>query len=63
MGMCDLKNEPHGQAAWHSNNPIYDWDTAAVKCGNAILVTPPPPSPRGSCQQPHWQRILRFYSS
>lgn len=34
---ADLKNEPHGQASWGTNNPKTDWRLAAERAGNAIL--------------------------
>lgn len=33
----DLKNEPHGNASWGSNNNSTDWNKAAERIGNAIL--------------------------
>lgn len=36
--LCFRRNECHGAAAWRSGNALYDWDKAAVRCGNAILV-------------------------
>jgi aryl-phospho-beta-D-glucosidase BglC (GH1 family) len=42
----DLENEPHGKwqdtkATWGTGNPLSDWNTAAEKCGNAILKENP----------------------
>jgi aryl-phospho-beta-D-glucosidase BglC (GH1 family) len=42
----DLNNEPHGKAkdggaTWGAGNPATDWNTAAQKCGNAILAVNP----------------------
>ncbi|NLE02987.1 MAG: glycoside hydrolase family 5 protein [Fibrobacter sp.] len=39
----DLNNEPHGKikdggASWGTGNTLSDWNTAAQKCGNAILA-------------------------
>jgi endoglucanase len=34
---ADLKNEPHGQASWGTNNLATDWRLAAERAGNAIL--------------------------
>lgn len=34
---ADLKNEPHGQASWGTNNLKTDWRLAAERAGNAIL--------------------------
>ncbi len=43
---CDLDNEPHGSASaggsqWGGNDPLYDWKSAAQRCGNAILAANP----------------------
>ncbi len=43
---CDLNNEPHGKiaeggATWGVGNKTTDWNTAAEKCGNAILKVNP----------------------
>ncbi|MBW4512670.1 MAG: cellulase family glycosylhydrolase [Scytonematopsis contorta HA4267-MV1] len=38
---ADLKNEPHGQASWGTNNMATDWRLAAERCGNAILGIAP----------------------
>jgi endoglucanase len=38
---ADLKNEPHGQASWGTNNQQTDWRLAAERCGNAILSINP----------------------
>ncbi|MEW5858446.1 MAG: cellulase family glycosylhydrolase [Cyanobacteriota bacterium] len=38
---ADLKNEPHGQASWGTNNPETDWRLAAERAGNAILAINP----------------------
>ncbi len=40
MGI-DIKNEPHGQANWGSNNQALDWKMAAEKAGQAVLQTNP----------------------
>lgn len=44
----DLDNEPHGKptdnpkgASWGTGDPSTDWNTAAEKCGNAILEANP----------------------
>jgi endoglucanase len=42
----DLENEPHGKIAdggstWATGNAATDWNVAAQKCGNAILVENP----------------------
>ncbi len=37
----DLKNEPHFEATWGTGNDKTDWNTAAEKCGNAILAAHP----------------------
>jgi endoglucanase len=42
----DLDNEPHGKAAdggsiWGTGDTLHDWNTAAQKCGNAILAANP----------------------
>lgn len=42
----DLNNEPHGKVAetgatWGTGNAATDWNTAAEKCGNAILDVNP----------------------
>lgn len=37
--LSGCRNELHGQAAWDSGNVAYDWNTAAVTIGNAILVS------------------------
>lgn len=42
----DLNNEPHGKVAetgatWGTGNAATDWNTAAEKCGNAILEANP----------------------
>lgn len=42
----DLENEPHGKltdggSTWGSGNATTDWNTAAQKCGNAILAVNP----------------------
>jgi endoglucanase len=34
---ADLKNEPHGQASWGTNDLATDWRLAAERAGNAIL--------------------------
>ena len=38
---ADLDNEPHGQATWGAGDAATDWNTAAEKCGNAILAANP----------------------
>ena len=38
---ADLKNEPHGQASWGTNDQATDWRLAAERAGNAILETNP----------------------
>ncbi len=38
---ADLDNEPHGIASWGKGDPATDWNTAAEKCGNAILAANP----------------------
>jgi endoglucanase len=38
---ADLKNEPHGQASWGTNNQATDWRLAAERAGNAILAVNP----------------------
>jgi endoglucanase len=43
---CDLDNEPHGKAGsggsqWGGSDPLYDWKSAAQRCGNAILAANP----------------------
>ena len=35
---ADLKNEPHGQASWGTNDQATDWRLAAERAGNAILA-------------------------
>jgi endoglucanase len=37
----DLDNEPHGQASWGTGNATTDWNSAAERCGNAILQVNP----------------------
>jgi len=37
----DLDNEPHGKASWGTGDTSTDWNTAAEKCGNAILEVNP----------------------
>jgi len=34
----DLDNEPHGIATWAAGNADTDWNSAAERCGNAILA-------------------------
>ena len=34
----DLDNEPHGIATWAAGNAATDWNSAAERCGNAILA-------------------------
>ena len=38
---ADLDNEPHGIATWGKGDAATDWNTAAEKCGNAILAANP----------------------
>ncbi|MBW4645148.1 MAG: cellulase family glycosylhydrolase [Goleter apudmare HA4340-LM2] len=38
---ADLKNEPHGQASWGTNDLATDWRLAAERVGNAILSVNP----------------------
>ncbi len=38
---ADLKNEPHGQASWGTNDLATDWRLAAQRAGNAILAVNP----------------------
>jgi aryl-phospho-beta-D-glucosidase BglC (GH1 family) len=38
---ADLDNEPHGIASWGTGDTSTDWNTAAEKCGNAILAVNP----------------------
>lgn len=38
---ADLKNEPHGQASWGTNNLATDWRLAAERAGNAIFSVNP----------------------
>lgn len=38
---ADLKNEPHGIAAWGGSDPKLDWASAAERIGNAILKENP----------------------
>ncbi len=43
---CDLDNEPHGTASsggsrWGGSDPLFDWKSAAERCGNAILAANP----------------------
>jgi endoglucanase len=38
---ADLKNEPHGQASWGTNDQATDWRLAAERAGNAIVETNP----------------------
>ena len=37
----DLNNEPHDGASWGSGDESTDWNTAAQKCGNAIVQVNP----------------------
>lgn len=37
----DLNNEPHGEASWASGNAATDWNSAAERCGNAMLEVNP----------------------
>jgi endoglucanase len=38
---ADLDNEPHGTATWGKGDETTDWNSAAEKCGNAILAANP----------------------
>jgi len=38
---ADLDNEPHGTATWGSGVATTDWNSAAERCGNAILAANP----------------------
>jgi len=38
---ADLDNEPHGIASWGAGNSTTDWNSAAERCGNAILAANP----------------------
>jgi endoglucanase len=38
---ADLDNEPHGSASWGKGDPATDWNSAAERCGNAILAANP----------------------
>jgi endoglucanase len=38
---ADLDNEPHGIASWGKGDPATDWNSAAERCGNAILEANP----------------------
>jgi aryl-phospho-beta-D-glucosidase BglC (GH1 family) len=35
---ADLDNEPHGIASWGTGDQTTDWNSAAERCGNAILA-------------------------
>jgi aryl-phospho-beta-D-glucosidase BglC (GH1 family) len=37
----DLDNEPHGKASWGTGVKDTDWNSAAERCGNAILAENP----------------------
>jgi aryl-phospho-beta-D-glucosidase BglC (GH1 family) len=37
----DLDNEPHGKATWGTGVIATDWNSAAERCGNAILAANP----------------------
>jgi len=37
----DLDNEPHGKATWGAGVKDTDWNSAAERCGNAILAANP----------------------
>jgi endoglucanase len=37
----DLDNEPHGEASWATGNAKTDWNSAAERCGDAILQVNP----------------------
>jgi len=38
---CDLDNEPFGAASWGTGVQATDWNSAAERCGNAILAVNP----------------------
>jgi aryl-phospho-beta-D-glucosidase BglC (GH1 family) len=38
---CDLDNEPFGAASWGTGSQTTDWNSAAERCGNAILAANP----------------------
>ena len=38
---CDLDNEPFGAASWGTGVQSTDWNSAAERCGNAILAANP----------------------
>ncbi len=38
---ADLDNEPHGIASWGTGDATTDWNSAAERCGNAILAANP----------------------
>jgi aryl-phospho-beta-D-glucosidase BglC (GH1 family) len=38
---ADLDNEPHGIASWGKGDASTDWNSAAERCGNAILAANP----------------------
>ncbi len=38
---ADLRNEPHGTAAWGGGDPTTDWLAAAERAGNGILAVNP----------------------
>jgi len=38
---ADLDNEPHGIATWGKGDQNTDWNSAAERCGNAILAANP----------------------
>jgi endoglucanase len=37
----DLDNEPHAEATWGTGDAATDWNSAAERCGNAILEVNP----------------------
>ena len=37
----DLNNEPHGSATWGTGDAATDWNSAAERCGNAVLEVNP----------------------
>jgi aryl-phospho-beta-D-glucosidase BglC (GH1 family) len=37
----DLNNEPHGEATWGTGSEATDWNSAAERCGNAVLEVNP----------------------
>jgi aryl-phospho-beta-D-glucosidase BglC (GH1 family) len=41
VAAADLDNEPFGKASWGTGNKDTDWNSAAERCGNAILAVNP----------------------